>query len=227
MASSSSQVDRNEVDIVFGALNAKLQTKNLSSGSSRCISFDGKISTPCEFDGKSSSRNWKSSIRCCGKPLLSSIEMCETSDGKKRCRFVTANSEATSQLPSQLQLPSPHSSPHSSPPLTAHLTAPLPSQLPSPSPAAPLTAAAPLPSPHSSPPLTAPLTATAPLPSQLPSQRPHSCRSLRPICKIICFCLLCTVLSNSPAVHFTAPWRELFSIVDFFLCPSIRWRKLA
>ena len=26
--------------------------------------------------------------------------MCETSDGKKRCRFVTANCEATSQLPS-------------------------------------------------------------------------------------------------------------------------------
>ena len=103
MASSSSQVDRNEVDIVCGALNAKLQTKNLSSGSSRCISFDGKIFTPCEFErhaGKSSPRNWKSSIRCRGKPLSSFIEMCETFDGKKRCRFVTANSEATSQLPS-------------------------------------------------------------------------------------------------------------------------------
>ena len=44
MASSSSQVDRNEVDIVCGALIAKLQTKNLSSGSSRCISFDGRFS---------------------------------------------------------------------------------------------------------------------------------------------------------------------------------------
>ena len=103
MASSISQVDRNEVDIVFGALNAKLQTKNLSSGSSRCISFDGKIFTPCEFErhaGKSSSRNWKSSICCRGKPLSSFIEMCEISDGKKHCRFFTANSEATSQLPS-------------------------------------------------------------------------------------------------------------------------------
>ena len=38
------------MDIVCGALNAKLQTKNLSSGSSRCISSSGKIFTPCEFE---------------------------------------------------------------------------------------------------------------------------------------------------------------------------------
>ena len=91
MASLSSQVDWNEVDIVCGALNAKLQTKNLSSGPSRCISFDGQIFTPCKFErhaGKSS-RNWKSSIRCYGKPLSSFIEMYETLDGKKRCHFAT------------------------------------------------------------------------------------------------------------------------------------------
>ena len=93
MASLSSQADWNDVDIVCGALSAKLQTKNLSSGSSRCISFGGQTFTPCEFErhaGKSSSRNWKSSIRCCGKPLSSFIEMYETLDGKRRCRFVTS-----------------------------------------------------------------------------------------------------------------------------------------
>ena len=58
------------------------------------VSFGEKFFTPCEFErltGKSSSRNWKSLIRCCGRPLSTFIEMCETSSGKKR-RFVTSTS---------------------------------------------------------------------------------------------------------------------------------------
>ena len=86
MALLNSQADRDEVDIVCSTLCAKLQTKNLSSGSSHCISFGGKIFTPCEFEchaGKSASRNWKLLIRYCGKPLSSFIESYETTDGKK------------------------------------------------------------------------------------------------------------------------------------------------
>ena len=69
MALLSSQSEQDEVGIVSGALCAKLQAKNLSSSSSRCISFGGQIFTPCEFEchaGKSSSRNWKMPIRCGG-----------------------------------------------------------------------------------------------------------------------------------------------------------------
>jgi len=43
MALSNSQPEEDEVDIVCGALCAKLQAKNLSNGSSRCISFNGKL----------------------------------------------------------------------------------------------------------------------------------------------------------------------------------------
>jgi len=93
MALLNSQSDGDEVDIVCGALCAKLNTKNLSSGSSRCISFGGQIFTTCEFErhaGKSSSKNWKMSIRYEGKPLMNFIESYQSPDGKKRCRFVTS-----------------------------------------------------------------------------------------------------------------------------------------
>ena len=85
MATLNSQADGDEVDIVCGTLCAKLQTKNLSSGSSCCISFGGKIFTPCEFErhaGKSASRNWKLSIHCYGKPLSTFIESSEATNGK-------------------------------------------------------------------------------------------------------------------------------------------------
>ena len=91
MASPSFQSERSEVDTVCGTLCAKLETKNLSCGSSCCIFFGGKVFTPCKFEhhtGKSAYRNWKSSIRCCGNPLSSHIELYETPDGKKQWHFV-------------------------------------------------------------------------------------------------------------------------------------------
>ena len=54
--------------------------------------FRGTDFTPCEFEylaGKSSSRNWKQSIRYGGKPLLNFIESYESPDGKKCCHFVS------------------------------------------------------------------------------------------------------------------------------------------
>ena len=69
MALLGSQAERSEVYITCGTLCMKLETKNLSSDSSHCISFGGKIVTPCKFEcyaGKSASQNWKSSIRYCG-----------------------------------------------------------------------------------------------------------------------------------------------------------------
>ena len=65
----------------------------MSSGSSRFISFGEQIFTPCEFEchaNKSSSKNWKISICCHGKPLLNFIELYESPDGKKHCRFVAS-----------------------------------------------------------------------------------------------------------------------------------------
>ena len=53
------------VDIVCGTLQAKLHTKDLSSGSSLCVLFGSRLLTPCEFQrlaGKASARNWKMTI---------------------------------------------------------------------------------------------------------------------------------------------------------------------
>jgi len=50
MASPSFLAGGSEVDIVCGTLYAKLETKTLSSGSSCCVSFNGKVFTPCEFE---------------------------------------------------------------------------------------------------------------------------------------------------------------------------------
>jgi len=65
---------------VFFSLSVLLYLKK------KIISFGGEIFTPCQFErhaGKSTSRNWKSSIRCCGRPLSAFIESYETNDGKK------------------------------------------------------------------------------------------------------------------------------------------------
>jgi len=94
------------VDIVSGTLCAKLETKNLSSASSCCISFGVKVFTPFEFEchaGKSASINWKSSIHYCGNPLSSYIKTYETSDGKERWHFVIPDQTL---LPSVLPTPS-------------------------------------------------------------------------------------------------------------------------
>ena len=67
MASTSqAEVTGDEIDIVCSTLSMKLLTKNLSCGSSCCVSFSVKLLTPCEFErlaGRSTSRNWKTLIR--------------------------------------------------------------------------------------------------------------------------------------------------------------------
>jgi len=50
MASNSPGGGDGVIVIVCGALRAKLNTKNLSCGTSRCISREGEILTPCEFE---------------------------------------------------------------------------------------------------------------------------------------------------------------------------------
>ena len=54
MAMSNSQPEQDEVEIVCSVLCAKLQAKNLSSGSCSWISLKGRIFvgifTPCEFE---------------------------------------------------------------------------------------------------------------------------------------------------------------------------------
>ena len=92
---SNSQAEGDKIDIVCGTLQAKLSTKDLSCGTSRCISLGARIFTACEFErhaGKSTSKNWKTSIRFEGKPLSNYLEPYATSKGK---RFVTSASSAT------------------------------------------------------------------------------------------------------------------------------------
>ena len=65
------------IDIVCGSLCSKLLTRDLSCGSSRCVSHGADLLTPCEFEclaGRSTSRNWKTSIRFRGKPLSNFLE---------------------------------------------------------------------------------------------------------------------------------------------------------
>ena len=60
VSTSQAEDPGNEIDIVCGALSAKLLTRNLSRGTSRCVSFEVKLFTPCEFEhlaGRSSSKN--------------------------------------------------------------------------------------------------------------------------------------------------------------------------
>ena len=60
------------LDIVCGSLSASLCVKNLYNGSSRCVLLGSVVLTPCEFErraGRGSTKNWKKSIRYCGRPL--------------------------------------------------------------------------------------------------------------------------------------------------------------
>ena len=69
----------------------KLITKDLSCGSSRCVWFGTKLLTSCEFEclaGRSSSKNWKVSIRFRGEPLLNFLKHFQTINGRKKWRFV-------------------------------------------------------------------------------------------------------------------------------------------
>ena len=86
------------VDIVCGTLQAKLHTKDLSSGSSLCILFGSRLLTPCEFQrlaGKASARNWKMTIRYLDLPLSRFLESYTDADGKRCCRFIDSSSEST------------------------------------------------------------------------------------------------------------------------------------
>ena len=107
------------VDIVCGTLQAKLNTKDLSSGSSPCILFGSRLLTPCDFQrlaGKASARNWKTSIRCLDQPLSRFLESYKDTDGKRCCRVIdtimncssTASPriQANSQPPGMCQPPS-------------------------------------------------------------------------------------------------------------------------
>lgn len=79
------------IDIVCGTLQAKLITKDLSSGSSPCIQFGSLLLSPCDFQrqaGKAAARNWKNSIRYMKQPLARALESYVNLDGKRCCRFI-------------------------------------------------------------------------------------------------------------------------------------------
>ena len=86
------------VDIVCGTLQAKLHTKDLSSGSSLCVLFGSRLLTPCEFQrltGKASARNWKMTIRHLDLPLSRFLESYTDVDGKRCCWFMDSTSESS------------------------------------------------------------------------------------------------------------------------------------
>ena len=60
------------LDIVCGSLSASLCVKDLYNGSSCCVLLGSVVLTPCEFErraGRGSTKNWKKSIRYCGRLL--------------------------------------------------------------------------------------------------------------------------------------------------------------
>ena len=61
MASSShTQHSDEEIDVLCGALCAKLLPAILTGGTSRCVRFSGELLTPCKFERRarrSSSKN--------------------------------------------------------------------------------------------------------------------------------------------------------------------------
>ena len=67
---SHSQDFGEEIDIVCGALCAKLLPMNLTCVTSCCVSFEDELLTPCEFEHHArrlSSKNRKTSIQVRGK----------------------------------------------------------------------------------------------------------------------------------------------------------------
>ena len=85
------------IDVICGSLTAKLFPSKLQDGSSRCISFtvgNGSFMTPCEFErraGRSSSKNWKRTIRYAGKPIGNFLQVVENQNGKKKVHFVSSS----------------------------------------------------------------------------------------------------------------------------------------
>ena len=50
--------------------------------------------TPCEFErraGRSSSKNWKRTIRYAGKPIGNFLQVVENQNGKKKVHFVSSS----------------------------------------------------------------------------------------------------------------------------------------
>jgi len=92
MATESASLNSvKSVDIVCGTLQAKLLTKDLSCGSSRCIEFGTLTLTPCEFQreaGKASAKNWKNTIRYRDQPLSRFLKSVVDDSGKRCCRFI-------------------------------------------------------------------------------------------------------------------------------------------
>ena len=51
------------------------------------------VLTPCEFErhaGRRSTKNWKKSIRYCGRPLGKFLELYTSSEGRKCFKFVSS-----------------------------------------------------------------------------------------------------------------------------------------
>ena len=84
------------IDVICGSLPAKLFPDKLKDGFSRSISFtagNGSFMTPCEFEcraGRSSSKNWKRTIRYAGKPIGDFLQCVVNQNGKKEVSFVTS-----------------------------------------------------------------------------------------------------------------------------------------
>ena len=91
----SSACSATTMDIVCGTLQTKLITTDLSSDSSHCIQFGSSLLSPCEFQcqtGKSSSRNWKNSIRYMDKAISNAFKSYVMSDGKRCCCLLESHS---------------------------------------------------------------------------------------------------------------------------------------
>ena len=81
------------LDIVCGLLSASLCVKDLYNGSSRCVLLGSVVLTPCEFErraGRGNTKNWKKSIRYCGRPLGEFLESYTSSEGRKCFKFVSS-----------------------------------------------------------------------------------------------------------------------------------------
>ena len=91
MATEATSNSALTVDIVCGTLRAKLLTRDLSCGSSRCIEFGSRTLKPCEFQreaGKASAKNWKNTIHYQDQPLSRNLDSFVDCSGKRCCRFI-------------------------------------------------------------------------------------------------------------------------------------------
>ena len=109
------------LDIVCGTLQAKLQTSDLSCGTSPCILLGSRKISPCQFQckaDKAASRNWKATIQYRDKPLSHFLESYVDLSGKRCCCFIipsdaplrpstTVDMDSISQSPVRPQSPTP------------------------------------------------------------------------------------------------------------------------